>query len=75
MIIVASLLMFTRLVWLLWVDLGGGVKIEWITQWKGRDQDVLEFTNIFHTLHMKLGIKDFEWHMVLKFHDCVNKYI
>jgi hypothetical protein len=25
-----------------------------------RDQRVLEYTNIFHTLHSKLAIKDFE---------------
>eukprot|EP00253_Pinus_taeda_P018604 PITA_18604 len=28
--------------------------------WQGRDQDVLEFTNLFHTLRAKLGIKDSE---------------
>jgi len=33
------------------------------------------FTNIFDTLGMKLGIKDFEWHLVLKYCDCLHKYI
>jgi hypothetical protein len=31
-----------------------------------RDQTVPDFTNIFHTLHTKLGIKDSERHLVLK---------
>ena len=43
--------------------------------WQERDQDVPEFTNIFHTLCTKLGINDFEWHLVLKYHDCLQKYI
>lgn len=43
--------------------------------WHERDQDVSEFTNIFHTLHMKLGIKDSEWYLVLKYHCCLHKYI
>jgi hypothetical protein len=33
---------------------------KWTTLWQERDQAVLEFTNIFHTLHTKLGIKDSE---------------
>ena len=42
---------------------------------QGRDQDVSEFTNIFHTLPTKLGIKDTEWHLVLTYHDYLQKYI
>jgi hypothetical protein len=42
---------------------------------QGRDQDVSEFTNVFHTLRTKLGIKDSEKHLVLKYHDCLHKYI
>eukprot|EP00253_Pinus_taeda_P033366 PITA_33366 len=34
--------------------------IKLITLQQGRDQDVPEFTNIFHTLRTKLGIKDSE---------------
>ena len=36
---------------------------------------MLEFTNVFHTLYTKLGIKSFEWHLVLKYHDYLHKYI
>eukprot|EP00253_Pinus_taeda_P010613 PITA_10613 len=32
--------------------------------WQGRDQDVSEFTNIFHTLRTQLGIKDSELHLI-----------
>jgi hypothetical protein len=32
----------------------------WTTLRQERDQTVPEFTNIFHTLHTKLGIKDSE---------------
>jgi hypothetical protein len=31
--------------------------------------------NIFHTLHTNMGIKDSEWHMVLKYHDALHRYI
>ena len=40
-----------------------------------RDQDVYELTNLFHTLHTKLGIKDSEKHLVLKYHSCMHRYI
>jgi hypothetical protein len=36
---------------------------------------VLEFTNIFHTLRIKLGIKDSEQHLVLKYHGALHRYI
>jgi hypothetical protein len=36
---------------------------------------VLEFTNIFHTLRTKLGIKYFEQHLVLKYRSGVHRYI
>jgi hypothetical protein len=36
--------------------------MRWMTLWQERDQIVLEYTNIFHTLHSKLGIKDSERH-------------
>ena len=34
-----------------------------------------KFTNIFHTLHTKFGIKDSERHLVLKYHNYLQKYI
>ena len=33
---------------------------KWTTLLQGRDQAVPDFTNIFYTLHTKLGIKDSE---------------
>jgi hypothetical protein len=48
---------------------------KWTTLWQERDQSVLEFRNIFHTLSTKLGIKDFERHLVLKYRDGLHKYI
>jgi hypothetical protein len=36
---------------------------------------VLEFTNIFHTLHTKLGIKYYEGDMVLKYCGGLHRYI
>jgi hypothetical protein len=47
----------------------------WTTLQPKRDQVVLEFTNIFHTLPTKLGIRDSKWHLVLKYHGCLHKYI
>ena len=40
-----------------------------------RDKAVPEFTNIFHTLCTKLGIKYSEKHLVLKYHDALHRYI
>eukprot|EP00253_Pinus_taeda_P013021 PITA_13021 len=42
---------------------------------QGRDQDVPQFTNIFHTLRTQLGIKDSELHLVLKYRGCLPRYI
>jgi hypothetical protein len=36
---------------------------------------VLEYTNIFHTLHKNIGIKDSKWHFVLKYSSGLHKYI
>jgi hypothetical protein len=47
----------------------------WTTLRQKRDQTVPDFTNIFHTLRTKLGIKDSEQHMVLKYHGCLHRYI
>jgi len=49
--------------------------IKWSMLRQGRGQDVPEFTNVVHTLHRKLGIKDTEQHLVLKYRDCLHKYI
>jgi hypothetical protein len=40
-----------------------------------RDQDVHDMTNLFHTLCTKLGIKDLEKNLVLKYHICLHIYI
>jgi len=36
---------------------------------------VPEFTNFFHTLSMKLGIKDSKKNLVLKYHGYLHRYI
>jgi hypothetical protein len=48
---------------------------KWTTLRQERDQVVPEFTNIFHTLHTKLGIKDSERHLLLKYWGALHKYI
>jgi hypothetical protein len=47
----------------------------WTTLHQERDQTVPDFTNIFHTLHTILGIKDFERHLILKYRNFFHKYI
>ena len=49
--------------------------IQWTTLWKQRDQDVHELTNLSHTLHKKLVIKDSEKNLVLKYCSCLHRYI
>eukprot|EP00253_Pinus_taeda_P012214 PITA_12214 len=49
--------------------------INWTTLRQGRDQDVPEFTNIFHTLRTKLDIKDSKQHLILKYRGFLHKYI
>jgi hypothetical protein len=48
---------------------------KWTTLRQERDQAVLDFTNIFHTLHTKLGIKYSERHLVLKHCGALHRYI
>jgi hypothetical protein len=48
---------------------------KWTTLRQERDQAVPEFTNIFHTLRTKLGIKYSERHLVLKYHVALHRYI
>ena len=47
----------------------------WTTLWQERDQAMSECTNIFHTLSTKLGIRDSERHLVLKYCGYLHKYI
>jgi hypothetical protein len=49
--------------------------MRWTTLWQERGQTVSEFTNTFHTLHTKLGIKDSERHLVLKYRGALHRYI
>ena len=49
--------------------------MRWTTLRQERVQSVLEFTNNFHTLCTKLGIKDSERHLVLKYRRALHRYI
>jgi hypothetical protein len=49
--------------------------MKWMSLHQKRDQTVSEYTNIFHTLRSKLGIKDSQWHLVLKYHSGMHMYI
>jgi hypothetical protein len=49
--------------------------MRWTTLQQERVQVVLEFINTIHTLHTKLGIKDFERHLVLKYRGALHIYI
>jgi hypothetical protein len=49
--------------------------MRWTTLWQEKSQKVFEFTNTFHTLHTKLGIKDSKRHLVLKYHGALHRYI
>jgi hypothetical protein len=48
---------------------------KWTTLRQERDQAVLDFTNIFHTLHTKMGIKYLERHLVLKYRGGYIKFL
>jgi hypothetical protein len=48
---------------------------KWTTLQQERDQAVSEFTNIFHTLHTKMGIKYYEKTLVLKYRGGMHRYI
>jgi hypothetical protein len=48
---------------------------KWTTLRQERDQVVPDFTNMFHTLRTKLGIKYSERHLVLKYHGSMHRYI
>jgi hypothetical protein len=49
--------------------------MKWTTLRQERDQAVLDFTHIFHTLCTKLGIKYSERHLVLKYYGALHRYI
>jgi hypothetical protein len=49
--------------------------MRWTTLRQERGQAVSEFTNTFHTLRTKLGIKDSELHLVLKYCGALHRYI
>jgi hypothetical protein len=49
--------------------------MRWTTLRKERGQAVLNFTNTFHTLHTKLGIKGSERNLVLKYYGALHRYI
>jgi hypothetical protein len=47
----------------------------WTTLRHERDQTLPEFTNVFHTLRTKMGIKYSERHLVLKYRNGLHRYI
>ena len=47
---------------------------KWTILRQERDQMVSEYTNNFHTLRTKLGIKDFEQHLILKYRNGLHRY-
>jgi hypothetical protein len=49
--------------------------MRWTTLCQERGQAVLKFTNKFHTLDTKLGIKYYEQHLVLKYYGALHRYI
>ena len=48
---------------------------KWTILCQERDQTVSEYTNNFHTLRIKLSIKDSEWHLILKYRSGLHWYI
>jgi hypothetical protein len=49
--------------------------MRWTLLQQERGQAVMEFTNTFHTLCTKMGIKDSERHLVLKYRGALQRYI
>jgi hypothetical protein len=49
--------------------------MRWTIVRQERGQEVSEFTNTFHTLRTKLGIKDSKRHLVLKYRGALHRYI
>jgi hypothetical protein len=48
--------------------------MRWTTLRQERGQEVSKFTNNFHILCTKLGIKDFKGHLVLKYYRALHRY-
>ena len=48
--------------------------MRWTTLRQERGQAVSDFTNTFHTLHTKMGIKDFEQHLVMKYRGALHRH-
>jgi hypothetical protein len=49
--------------------------MRWTTLRQEKNQTMSVFTNNFHTLRTKLGIKDSEQHLVLKYRGALHRYI
>jgi len=49
--------------------------MRWTRLRQERGQTVLKFTNTFHTLRTKLGIRDSERNLVLKYRGALHRYI
>jgi hypothetical protein len=49
--------------------------MRWITFRQEKSQKVSEFTNTLHTLCTKLGIKDSEQNLVMKYRGALYRYI
>jgi hypothetical protein len=49
--------------------------MRWTTLRQERGQEVRKFSNTFHTLRTKLGIKDSERNLVLKYRGALHRYI
>jgi hypothetical protein len=49
--------------------------MRWTRLWQERVQAILEFTNTFHNLRTKMGIKDSERHLVRKYRGDLHRYI
>ena len=48
---------------------------KWTILPQERHQMVSDYTNNFHTLRTKLGIKDSEWHLIMKYGTGLHRYI
>ena len=49
--------------------------MRWTMMCQEWGQVVPDFTNTFHTLCTKMGIKYSKWHLVLKYHGDLHRYI
>ena len=49
--------------------------MRWTTPRQEKSQIVSEFTKTFHTLRTKLGIKESEGHLVMKYLGALHRYI